>query len=114
MKKFGLPILLIILIAISSKFLVQFTDDQVGNFLYIIVMMALLFNLGLTLNTHKKTRGQTWIKKVIASLVVLLFLIYQLSGTLVFNELHTFFGFIGLNQTVIYLIYVYCGWIFFT
>lgn len=114
MRKYGLPLVFIVSIALITKLFTSFQDDAVGHFFYLMIQTSLLFSLGLSLNTHKKSRHQAWFKKVVVSLVVLFFLLYQLDLIIVMKEMHLFFNFIGLNTFVIELIYIYCGWIFFS
>lgn len=114
MRKYGYPLFLIIALALSQKLLFDFQKDAVGHFLYLTINGGLLFSLGLSLNNYKKSRNQTWVKKLIVVLVVVFFFLYQLDLIVVMSQIKVFFNFIGLNEFIIQMIYIYCGWVFFS
>ncbi|MFI3284685.1 MAG: hypothetical protein R3Y57_06345 [Erysipelotrichaceae bacterium] len=113
-RRIGLPLLLIIVIALFQKWIGPLTSDAIGYFLYVVINACLLFSLGLSLNTYKKTRGQQWLGKVLVSMLLIFFIFYQLNWLVVVDGLSDFFAFIGLTNFIIYLVYIFCGWIFFS
>ncbi len=80
--------------------------------LVIIIISLLFFVLGLCLNQTKK-RNHTWIKKVLISFILLFFIITQI-GYYIFPEIHSILNFFAIDGFVYYMIYVLCGYEFFS
>ena len=110
MKKFGLPILIILILSFCLGYLERLLNAE-ALILVTILRAGLLFYLGICLRPGNK-RSQRWVGKVVISFIFALFLVYEM-GYLPFYEVNAFLGFLGIRGYIIFLIYVICGCFFF-
>ena len=111
-KRYGLPLLIILLIGISMSVLSSLLTGGLGIAVLKILRCCLLFLFGLSLDLKKHRRNQSWLKKLIIAFFLIFFLIWDL-GYVMLPELKQVFNFLGIYGYIIYLIYIYCGYAFF-
>ena len=111
-KKKLLPLAVILLTALSLRWLTLPLSGQAAFLALTLLRCVLLFCFGLVLNNGRRKRSETWPRKVIISLVMVFFLVWEL-GYITLPQLKNSFSLIGISETVIGLIYIYCGWSFF-
>ena len=111
-RRYGLPVLLILLTGISLNMLGVILYGNIGNDIMTILRCALLFAFGLSMFTGRKKRNQSWIKKLLISFFLIFFLVWDL-GYVMIPELKSVFNFLGIRGYVIYLVYIFCGYAFY-
>ena len=111
-RRYILPLLLLLALSLGLRWLGLILTGDVGNALLIILRAVLLFSFGMSLNIAKRRRYESWVKKVIVSFVFIFFLVWDL-GYVMIPELKTIFDLMGLSGYIVYLIYIYCGYVFF-
>lgn len=112
LKRYGYPILIILIISLGLNLLRSLLYGSFYNSLFIILYACLLFSFGVSLNLYKRSKNQSWFKKLVISFFLIFFLVWQL-GYVMIPELKSFFNLLGFTDNVISLIYIYCGWSFF-
>lgn len=111
-KRYGLPMLIMIVLGIGINILQSFLHGEIGNIIIKITICALLFSFGLVLNNRKRSRNESWFKKIVISFFLIFFLVWDL-GYIMIPQLKSFFNLLGINGLIIYLVYICCGWSFF-
>ena len=111
-RRYILPLLLLLALSLGLRWLSLVLTGSLGQALLIILRAVLLFSFGISLNIAKRRRYESWLKKVIVSFVFIFFLVWDL-GYVMIPELKTIFDWLGLNGYIVYLIYIYCGYVFF-
>jgi hypothetical protein len=111
-RRYGLPILIILLTGISLNTLGIILSGDIGSKIIIILRCVLMFVFGLNMYVGRKKRNQSWIKKLVISFFLIFFLVWDL-GFVMIPELKTIFNFLGIKSYVIYLVYIYCGYAFY-
>jgi len=111
-RRYGLPLLIILLTGISLNTLGYILSGNIGTKIIIILRCALMFTFGLSIFMGRKKRNQSWIKKLVISFFLIFFLVWDL-GYVMIPELKTIFNFLGIKGYVIYLVYIYCGYAFY-
>ncbi|MBR3151829.1 MAG: hypothetical protein IKF46_07615 [Erysipelotrichaceae bacterium] len=111
-KKLLMPLAVILITALGLRWLSALLKGQIAFLVLTVLRCILLFWFGLTLNTGKRKRHETWLRKVIISFVMIFFLVWEL-GYIMIPELKNAFDLIGISGAVVYLVYIYCGWSFF-
>ena len=111
-RRYILPLLLLLALSLGLRWLGVILSGHLGNALLIILRAVLLFSFGMSLNIAKRRRYESWLKKVIVSFVFIFFLVWDM-GYVMIPELKQIFNWLGLYGYIVYLIYIYCGYIFF-
>ena len=111
LKRYGYPLFIILIISLGLNILRGIFNNQF-NALFIILYACLLFSYGVSLNLYKRSKNQSWFKKLVISFFIIFFLVWQL-GYVMIPELKSFFNMLGVTDNIISLIYIYCGWSFF-
>ncbi|MBR2684653.1 MAG: hypothetical protein IKE59_01210 [Erysipelotrichaceae bacterium] len=82
-----------------------------ANHLFVTVTLALtLFGFGIALQPRRNNK--TWVKKLLVSFVLLFFLLLDL-GYLKVGIVSDLLYYGALDGVIYYMIYVFCGWLFF-
>ena len=113
MKKYGLPFLIIIISAFISEMIRQYVYFSFKAGFLAVVLAILLFAFGASLNDHRKTRGDTWLKKMIIMFLFVVFVLLQLR-VVHFDFIDIAFSTIGFTDMIYYMMYVYLGYVFFS
>lgn len=113
-RKFGLPMMIIIVGTILYRIIGEFGFAYKGVVLELIKAFT-FFAFGMALNTYKKKRSSAWVGKLIISFVMFFYIFYSLGYLGGFGSLIHFLNIVGLLHPVmaIPLIYVLCGFLFF-
>lgn len=111
-RKYGVPILVMIVGGILVKVESEIFSSNFANTLIIITKALVMFAFGISLSLSKRKRNESWLKKIIISFFLLFFIFWDL-GYIVVPALKSFFNLIGISGFVIHLFYVYLGYAFF-
>lgn len=112
MKKYLYPILTLICLAIGLNILPMILSHALLIIVKTIFISVMLFIFGMLLNVRKRSRYESWFKKVVLSFLWFFFLFYQF-GYIMIPQLHRLFQLLGIQGIIIYFIYIYLGWAFF-
>ena len=112
LKRYVYPLLIILIISLGLNLLRNILQDAFFNPLFIILNASLLFAFGMHLNIYKRSKNQAWFKKLVISFFLIFFLVWQLDYIMI-PELKGIFNMLGINGSIISLVYIYCGWAFF-
>ena len=80
---------------------------------YSVLVAIFLFILGALMNDHKRTRTDTWLKKM---LIMFLFVVFVLNyiGVISISSVNIALDLIGVNTLIYYCLFLYFGYIFFS
>ena len=112
MKNYGFPFLVMVISGFIVKVLGVFLSGSFKDTAIIIAVAISLFAFGISLNTKKRKRNETWIKKIFISFILIFFIFWDL-GYFVIPQLRNAFEFIGISGFVINMLYIYLGFVFF-
>ncbi|RRC92137.1 hypothetical protein EII25_04845 [Erysipelotrichaceae bacterium OH741_COT-311] len=112
MKKYIYPILTLICLSIGLNILPMILSHALLIIVKTIFISVMLFIFGMLLNVRKRSRYESWFKKVVLSFLWFFFLFYQF-GYIMIPQLHRLFQLLGIQGNIIYFIYIYLGWAFF-
>lgn len=90
----------------------SFLSGSIANTLVIITRALVMFGFGISLNTAKRRRNESWLKKIFVSFFLIFFIFWDL-GYVVLPQLKVFFNFLGIEGFVLNCFYVYLGASFF-
>jgi len=109
MKKYGLPLLIIIV----GSLLWNLTYSYLGaGLICTLIRVCTVFGFGVSLAQFRKRSQNGWVKKLIIAFFVFFLVCWEL-GYLTFPQLRSVIDFLGLTSFGFNLLYVYCGWSFF-
>lgn len=113
MRKYGLPFLILI----AGSFLLGLAREYIyfsfKEELLTVLTALLLFGFGAALNDHRKTRGDTWLKKMIIMFLFIVFLLIYM-GVIRFNFITVALSTLGFTNVIWYMLFIYFGYIFFS
>ena len=112
MKKYGIPILVVILGSIVHGIATDILDFASAAAICTIIKVAVIFGFGVSLGPQQFKSQKGWGKKVLISVLIFFLICWEL-GYFAFPSLRYLMNFLGLTTFGFSLIYVYCGWIFF-
>jgi len=112
MKKYGLPILVIIVGSIVYSLATEYLTFNGASTVCTFIRIAIIFGFGVSLCQKRRSNQKDWIKKLVISFFVFFLICWEL-GYFAFPELRSLMKFLGLTTFGFNLIYVYCGWAFF-
>jgi len=112
MKKYGWPLVTIIVGAFLIKLIKDYVFVSFSKGLLTVLTSLLLFIFGSVLNQHHHAAGADWIKKFLVAALYVFLVIMQL-GIFSWPALTMVFDTIGVTYVIHCLLYVYLGYIFF-
>lgn len=110
MKKYASPIITMIVTGWLSRLEGMFLTGSARSLIVTFTIAMGFFALGICLQPRRKNR--TWVQKLVVSFVFLFFVLWEL-GYLSIPFLSNVLDTLGYQHFVIYMIYVFCGWLFF-
>ncbi len=110
--RYALPFIIMVVSSLLVRLIRTYIRGAFSTELVAIVIALCLFCFGLSLNIKKRSRYESWLKKVLLSFILLFFVCWDL-GYVVFPAIKSVFDFFGINGFVVYMVYIYCGWAFF-
>ena len=112
MKKYGIPFLIIIVASFLMSLIRKHLYVQGLETFLTVLTIVLAFVFGASLNDHRSTRGDTWLKKmIIMFLFVLVALIYF--GVINVTFINHAFSFLGFTNIIYYFLFIWFGYLFF-
>ena len=113
MRKNGVPLLFIVVGGFVLSMYRNYLFFPGKETVYAVLEAIFLFILGTQLNDHCKTRGDTWLKKMI---IMFLFILFVLNYIRVINisSVNIVLDLIGINTLIYYCLFIYFGYIFFS
>lgn len=111
-KRYAIPLAVLVIAGIVCRLLNTYLSGEMRTVIVTTAIALSCFSFGVSLNPYRKNR-RTWVKKLIVAFVVLLLILWEL-GVIVFPQLTTVMNFLGISGFVRYLLYVFCGWTFFS
>lgn len=112
MKKYGWPLITILLGSFIIKLVKDYIFVSFSNILVTVLISLLLFIFGAVCNQHHSHGGADWIKKFIIAALYVFLVIIQL-GVFSWPALQMVFSTLGVTSIIYYLFYIYLGYIFF-
>lgn len=110
-KRFGLPLLIVIVGAFITQLLEQYATGMYGNTIRIVWNVAITFGFGVALHGSTKKASNAVFRKVIAIVLTILLLFMQL-GYFTFPAMESLFKGLGLTSMFINMLYIFCGYMF--
>jgi uncharacterized membrane protein YGL010W len=110
MKKYTAPIAIIMTLALLVRFLETVFYGHM-SFVVTIIRAMLLFYFGIVLSKSRR-RSQTWVKKVVVIFIFALLIVVEM-GVFEMPDVYRLMETLGIYGNIIYLIYIYCGYLFF-
>ncbi|MDD6466942.1 MAG: hypothetical protein PUF50_02035 [Erysipelotrichaceae bacterium] len=112
MKKYGIPILIIILGSLLVHLANTYLNFSGANTICTLLRVIVVFSFGMSLCQRRRRNQNAWVKKLLIAFFVFFMMCWEL-GYFIFPELKYLLNFLGLTTFGFNLIYVYCGWAFF-
>lgn len=110
MKNYWKALLSLIASAILYQLVIRFIPNQFSLLIELIwLIIMILFGYFLAPNNRKNNR---WFGKVIISIVVMFIVGYRLD-LIAANEFRNLLAIVGLTNSFLDLLLIYCGWAFF-
>ncbi len=113
MRKYGLPFLILLLGSFGLQLVREYVYVSFKETLLAILTALLLFIFGASLNDHKKTRNDTWLKKMLIMFVYIAFILIYLNVIRI-DAISVAMATIGFTNVIYYMLFIYFGYIFFS
>ena len=111
LKRLGIPFSILIVCALLQRLMDTYLRGCYTQTFHTIFLCAALFFFGYFLNAKYKKISNAVMPKVFSIVVLLLLLFLQL-GILQLPPLSRFLHFFGLEGIYMYMLYVFCGFVF--
>ena len=112
MKKYGLPLLIIIVGSFLTQLANRFLNFTGAYEICTVLRVMVVFAFGMSLCQRKRRNQNTWVKKLIIAFFVFFLMCWEM-GYFVFPGIKGIVNFLGLASFGFDLLYIYCGWAFF-
>ncbi|MBR5796345.1 MAG: hypothetical protein IKY26_09395 [Erysipelotrichaceae bacterium] len=112
MKKYGLPLLIIIVGSFLVQLISNFLNFTGANEICTVLRVMVVFSFGLSLCQKKRRNQNNWVKKLVIAFFVFFLMCWEM-GYFVFPGIKSILNFLNLTSFGYNLLYVYCGWAFF-
>ena len=113
MRKYGLPLLILFVSSFLLEIIRQYVYVSFKAGFLTVILAILLFAFGASLNDHRKTRGDTWLKKMIFMFIFVIFVLLQMR-VVHFDFIDIAFSTIGFTDVIYQMMYIYLGYVFFS
>lgn len=111
MRKYGIPLLVIIIGGWLTRLEAQYLTGDVEDFMVAMTRAFTLFGFGISIQPHHKK--STWVKKLIVSFVFIFLLLWEM-GFVRIGFFDIIFDLFCVEvKFVLYLYYIFLGWLFF-
>lgn len=112
MKKYLFPFLIMIAgTVVISLIRRYFSFSGIGTLLTVLTIV-LEFVFGASLNDHRTTKGDTWIKKMLVMMLAVAVVLYYMHVIRIPAVDHAL-GLIGFTDTAFCLLFIWLGYLFF-
>lgn len=111
LRRLGIPFSILVVCALLQRLIDTYIRGSYTQTFHTIFLCAVLFFFGYFLNDKHKRRTNAVMSKLFSIVALLLLLFLQL-GILQLPPLSSLLHFLGLEGIYMYMLYVFCGFVF--